>query len=258
MLADSGGAGKHPVRWCAHRQSELTGGVQGAVSPGWASAPATITRFQAIGRHLPCSRRALPDWELEDRRPSRRTAPVWCRSEGAAGSLREPWRWTQPTVQPNQLRGGPAARPQCCQIAEPTTHSSSPATGIQPTRAKERPLERNAFGETALSIGNVNQRPKAGARVCAQLRRRGAAPRGCPSCKVGVRVGCSLLVYPVGDHADDGRDRDANPADARDTAHLVCSHRHPRRHRRFRPLARPEDRSACPERCPELGETSLR
>jgi hypothetical protein len=41
--------------------------------------------------------------------------------------------------------------------------------------------------------------------------------------EVGIDVEDLSVTYPVGDHADDGHDGHAEPAGARDAAHLVRS-----------------------------------
>ncbi len=113
--------------------------------------------------------------------------------------------------------------------------------------------------ERALSVRDLNQRPTAEVCVRGRLVRRSAAPRGCPRLEVGIGIEHRRLAHPVGDHADDGRHRDAETTDARDPTDLVWSHRDRREHhRRIRLLAGPENAKACPEPCPELGKTDLR
>ena len=109
---------------------------------------------------------------------------------------------------------------------KPATISRIVSVRPQPFRDERRQSVIDEELQPAAESGSPRSRTASAAYL--------SASRASSAFKVGIGIQDVSLAHAVGNHADDRRDPDAQPADPRDATHLIRSDRDPReRHRCF-------------------------
>ena len=114
-----------------------------------------------------------------------------------------------------------------------TSSATKPATISRIVSVRPQPFRddrRQSVIDEELQPAAESGSPRSRTASAAYL----SASRASSAFKVGIGVQDVSLAHAVGNHADDRRDPDAQPADPRDATHLIRSDRDPReRHRCF-------------------------